>query len=158
MSSRDLSHSRSRLQYRWQGGHRSIEFELDELRASARGFERRTVSGREVARKLRSLRQVLADFFQTEALLSSTAKSGDSSFATDVSVAAEAHARQAAIERYNVITGLQALILRLDQPLTAPADPRSARRDIEQFLDHLERHMDCESDLLLWFHHNRANT
>jgi hypothetical protein len=111
----------------------------------------------ESTQKLRDIRDEVAEFFRTEAWLCSATGCDGTGLADDVLAAAEVHARQAAVDRYNLLSRLDSLIAQIELP--AAAELRQLNLDaVDEFIDHLERHMNCESESLLWFNNNRAMT
>lgn len=158
MATRLQTKYQKRLQYRWHVRHREIEVALDDLRAwlyrqkraESRGVRLEWPEG---TRRLRQLHLQVAEFFRIEAWLSMPGISAPSDVADERRVASETHARQAAVDRFNVLTLLDELILRSERtPQYERWQP--ALHEFDELIDRLERHMDSEADSLLWFHHN----
>lgn len=158
MAARLQAEHQKRLQYRWHDRHRAIEVALDDLRAwlyrqkraQSRGLR---IEWPEGTRRLRQLRGKVAEFFRIEAWLSIPGAFANGEITDERRVASESHARQSAVDRFNVLTLLDELILRTER---TPESERwqPALHEFDELIDRLERHMDSEADSLLWFHHN----
>lgn len=158
MATRLQTKRQKRLQYRWHDRHRAIEVALDDLRAWLYRQKRAESRGArlewpEGTQRLRQLRVKVAEFFRIEAWLSMDGISAPSDVADERRVASETHTRQAAVDRFNVLTLLDELILRTER---TPQSERwqMALHEFDELIDRLERHMDREADSLLWFHQN----